>query len=148
MPTAIRLVPVRPRRTAVRRPSCAARRWELAIVPAEDAARCAAVLDELEGWSRADWLAAGRRALASADAPAGREAPDAPDALAALEALLARRGLGVTAWLVREAVETAAQQALGGHASGAEQASLAAARRAATWAALAQLVRPARARDA
>lgn len=139
MPTAIRLVPVRPRRTAVRRPSCAARRWELAIVPAEDAARCAAVLDELEGWSRADWLAAGRRALASADAP---------DALAALEALLARRGLGVTAWLVREAVETAAQQALGGHASGAEQASLAAARRAATWAALAQLVRPARARDA
>ena len=133
MSTVIRLMPV-PRRLA--------RRWELATARPQDASRCAAFLDRVERMTRAEWLAEGRRALAS-----GGAAPEAPGTDDALDALLARRGLGVTAWLVRDAVETAAHLALGTCDAGADRAPLEAARRAATRAALAQLVGPALARD-
>ncbi|GLC25241.1 hypothetical protein [Roseisolibacter agri] len=109
-------------------------RWELASSDATAAARCATFLDRLERLSHDEWLAIGRRAATPA-----RDATDAADAL---DAAVAAHRLGVTAWLVRDVVHTAAHLASGARSGdGSGGATWVAARDAAVRAALAQLVR-------
>ena len=126
-------------------------RWETAAVNAEDAARCEAFLDRLEGLSRAEWLEAGGRILARSGGEPEAAARQASDAL---DAVITERQLGVTAWLVRDAVETVTYVAScagdpgesrrhpAPPCTGNERASLTAARVAAERAALAHLARP------
>ena len=103
-------------------------RWELASSDPAAATRCAAFLDRLERLSHDDWLAIGHRA-----------ATPMHDAIVALDAAVAAQRLGVTAWLVRDAVHTTAHVARGADVEGD---AWTAARDAAARAALAQLVRP------
>ena len=112
---------------------------------AGDAARCEAFLDRLEGMTRTEWLRTGRRALAL---------PPGGAAAVALDDVVARRGLGVAAWVIRDTIETVAHVAACAHdddggrrhpappCTDGERTLLAAARRAAERAALAHLVRP------
>jgi hypothetical protein len=123
----------------------------MAGVDADDAARCEAFLDRLERLSRAEWLETGRRVLARS---AGGSEPSVQQAADALDAVIAERQLGVTAWLVRDAIETVAHVAscAGDPAEGrrhpappctkSERTSLKAARVAAERAVLAHLARP------
>ena len=83
--------------------------WTLATADGCDVAGCAAFLDRLNAMPRAAWLEIGRRVLALS--PAGARARGA--AVAALDALVVGRRLAVTAWLVRDAVETAFHLARG-----------------------------------
>ena len=136
-----------PRRRGIARPPAA--RWELAGAAGCDAEACARVLDALDALPRESWLALGRRVAAD-----DRAAGDRAAALAALEAIVSARRLAVTAWLVGDAVETAAHLApcavasTGGRRSSSrpdtveERALLIAARQAAAGGALAYLVRP------
>ena len=112
------------------------------VTGADHAARCRAFLDRLEAMSRAEWLAVGART---------RTADDGSEA--ALDAVIARRGLAVTGWLVCDTVQTLAWLASCAHdAPGgrrypvpptrAERATLAAACRAAELAARAYLAGP------
>ena len=122
--------------------------WELATADGCDRARCAAFLDRLDGLTWDAWLAIGRR---QRDADAAD--PRATAAAAALDRVLAVRGLRVTAWLVRDRIDTAAQVArpdgahggAGGRAArhhAADDRCLADAREAAARAALAHLASP------
>jgi hypothetical protein len=117
-PPAVRAV----RRRRRVRPS---HRWELDAADGCDTAACAVFLDELEAWPRDAWLALARRA----------EGSDGPAAAHALDAVIAARALGVTAWLLRDLVATAAATAC------ADADGIAPARRAAERAALARLLR-------
>ena len=115
-------------------------RWELEATQDADRVRGAALLDRLEAMPYDDWRALGRRAAACAS-DAARTA-----AAAALAQALERRRLGVTAWLVRDAVATAVHTAPGRPRSTAgtlaDARLLATARDAAALAVLAQLARP------
>jgi hypothetical protein len=125
--------------------------WETAGIDAGDAARCDAFLEELEGLSRAEWLETGRRVLARAAGDSGASVQQAADVL---DAVIAQRQLGVTAWLLRDAVETVAYGARCASDPGvarrhpappcttSERTDLSAARVAAERAALAYLARP------
>jgi hypothetical protein len=116
-------------------------RWELTSATGGDASGCARLLDTLDTLPRPAWLALGRD-VATADA-ATIEGWTA--ARAALDVVLDRRRLAVTAWLVGDAIETALPLALRRGSPpepAAERAWAALARRAATDAALARLVRP------
>jgi hypothetical protein len=115
-------------------------RWTLDAADGGDRARTAAFLDRLEAMTRAEWLEVGRRTVACAS-----NAPhDA--AVATLAGLLEARRLGVTAWLVRDAVTTAVQSSAPAWAavprSAGEATLLAAGCEAAALAALALLARP------
>ncbi|MBV9880236.1 MAG: hypothetical protein JO180_07045 [Gemmatirosa sp.] len=109
--------------------------WLFADAERCDTARCATLLAQLHAMPRTGWLEIGRRELAAGGA-----------SLASAESTLGRvideRRLGVTAWLVRDAVDTAA------HHTSMDQGLLFAARRAAQRAALAHLARPWLPRDA
>lgn len=120
-------------------------RWELSAADG-DAERCGTFVARLELMPRAAWLDVGRRLLALDDgARATRRA-----ARAALDRALAARRLVVSAWLVRDAIETLACVAVpdgsprtrrhpAAPCSAREAAALAAARDAAGLAALAHL---------
>jgi hypothetical protein len=129
----------------------------LATAGGGDFERCTPFLDAVAAMTRADWLALGSRLWT--DSPAGRVR--AAVAAERVDDVVAARRLGVTAWLVRDAVETAAQVALGARPGGRsgggwsvgrresappsapeERPLLAAARQGAERAALAHLVRP------
>ncbi|MGZ8378754.1 MAG: hypothetical protein ACXW05_00955 [Gemmatirosa sp.] len=128
-------------------------RWELAAVDG-DAARCGTFVADLERMPRAAWLDVGRRVLALDDgAGATRQA-----ARAALDRALEARRLAVSAWLVRDAIETLACVAVSdgnprprrhraAPCSAREAAALAAARDAAGLAALAHLAHAGLRRD-
>jgi hypothetical protein len=103
-------------------------RWELDAADDCDIAACATFLDALESWPRQAWLDLGRRAATVAD-------EDGPDAL---DAVITVRALGVTAWLVRDLIATAAATACGARPT----RELVAARRVVERAALAHLLRP------
>jgi hypothetical protein len=113
------------------------RRWELDAAHGCDVARCAAFLDQLEEMPPARWLEVGRRVLARD--PAAQAL--ASDAASGIDGIIRARRLGVTAWLVRDAVETAALLLRTGISEG-DRALHTAARRAAEQAALARLTRP------
>jgi hypothetical protein len=83
--------------------------WALATADGCDVAGCAAFLDRLNAMPRAAWLEIGRRVLVL---PAAGH-PARAAAVAALDALVVGRRLAVTAWLVRDAVETAFHLARG-----------------------------------
>ncbi|AHG89474.1 hypothetical protein J421_1937 [Gemmatirosa kalamazoonensis] len=116
-------------------------RWALAAADGCDVARCDAFLATVERWPRDVWLAIDR---------AAGEAPRACDAGRSVAALVSARGLHVTAWLVRDLVETSAAMAGGAtprHAWRASQAPgehrvLTAAHEVVAQAALAHLLRP------
>jgi hypothetical protein len=118
-----------------------------------DRGRCDAFLAQLEEMPRAWWLAVGARALAAGAAGATDAAR--VRAAGALAAVLGRERLAVDAWLLRDAVETAAQLAAcddpapprtrrrpSAPCTDAQRRALAAARAAAEQAALAHLARP------
>jgi hypothetical protein len=88
--------PRRRARAGHRRSVGAGQRWELASAHG-DPARCAAFLDRLETMSAREWAVLG--------SPIEWPSPGSADA--ALAAVLEAQRLGVTAWLVRDAVETA-----------------------------------------
>ena len=116
-------------------------RWALAAADGCDVARCDAFLAAAERWPRDVWLAIGR---------AAGESPRASDADRSVAALVSGRGLHVTAWLVRDLIETSAAMAGGANSRRARRTSLApaehrilaAAREVVAQAALAHLLRP------
>ena len=115
-------------------------RWELQSADGGDRVRAAGFLDRLEAMTRAEWLAVGDRATACASDPTRLAAT------AALARAVDGHRLGVTVWLVRDAVATAVQTAPRSWPSApstrAEVTLLATGRDAATVAVLAQLARP------
>ena len=123
------------------RPADRDSRWALAAADGCDVARCDAFLATVERWPWDVWLAIDRAAGGS---------PRACDAGRSVAALVSARGLHVTAWLVRDLIETSAAMAGGANPRHARRTSrapaqhgvLTAAPEVVAQAALAHLLRP------